>query len=96
MKTKLVALLLLAGGSVFAGPRVAVGFGIGVGPSYGYYAAPPPPPPPVYVAPAPAPYYPVGVGFGYGWGPGYWGHRPYARVAPRVYAGRPYAGHFRR
>jgi len=94
MKTKLLGLLLLAGSTVFAGPRVAVGFGVGVGPAYSYYAAPPPPPPAVYVAPAP--YYPVGVGFGYGFRPGYWGRAPYARVAPRFYGGRAYAGHFRR
>lgn len=75
MKAKLLALLLLAGGSVFAAPRVAVGVGIGVGPAYGYYAAPTPPPPPVYVAPAPAPIYPA-VGVGFGWGPGYWDMRP--------------------
>jgi len=99
MKTKLIALSLLAGSSVFAGPRVAVGFGVGVGPAYpayGYYGAPPLPPPAAYVAPAP--YYPVGVGFGYGFRAGYWGRAPYARfgVAPRFYGGRAYAGRFRR
>ncbi|MGD0438429.1 MAG: hypothetical protein ABSB86_18375 [Bryobacteraceae bacterium] len=88
MKTKLLALLLLAGSSVFAGPRVAVGFGVGVGPAYGYYAAPPPPPA-VYAAPAPV--YPYAVGVRYGWGPRYWAH-----PAPRFYGGRAYAGHWRR
>ena len=34
MKTKLLALLLLAGGSLMAGTHFS--FGIGVGPSYGY------------------------------------------------------------
>lgn len=95
MKSKLLALLLLAGGSVFAGPRVAVGFGVGVGvaPAYGYVA---PVPAPVYVAPAPVVVgaYPYGVG--YGWRAGYWAH-PYARygVGPRYY-GRGYVGHWRR
>jgi hypothetical protein len=93
MKTKLLALAMLAAGSVFAGPRVAVGLGIGVGPAYGYVPAPAPPA--VYVAPAPVPVYPA-VGVGFGWGPGYWRHAPYARVAPRFYGGRAYAGHFRR
>src|ERR1051326_7141435 len=38
MKKKLIALLFLAGTSVFAGPRFFVGFGVG-----GYYPAPPRP-----------------------------------------------------
>lgn len=91
MKTKFLALLLLAGSSVFAAPRVAVGVGIGVGPAYGYYPAPPPPPPVAYVAPVPAPIYPYPVGVRYGWRAGYWAH-----PAPRFYGGRAYAGHFRR
>ena len=41
MKLKLALLLLLAGGSVFAGPRVVVGIGIGGG--YGGYGYVPPP-----------------------------------------------------
>ena len=40
MKTKLLALLLLAGSCVFAGPRVFFGVGFG-GYGYGYYAPPP-------------------------------------------------------
>jgi hypothetical protein len=69
MKTKLIAGLLLAGSSLFATPRVAVGIGVGFGapaPAYvapvpaGYYAAAPPAP--VYAAPAP----------GYTWVAGYW------------------------
>jgi hypothetical protein len=63
MKTKLLALLLLAGGSLFAGTRVFFGVGFG---APGYYVAPPPPPPSAvaYVAPAPGP--------GFVWISGYW------------------------
>jgi len=105
MKTKLLALLFLAGTTVFAGPRVFVGFGVNVGPAYGYYAAPPPPPAPVYVAPAPAPGYAwIGgyyapYGGRYVWHRGYWARPPYAGaawVAPRYYGGRYFAGYWRR
>ncbi len=110
MKTKLLALLLLAGGSLFAGPRVF--FGIGFGGGHGYYAAPPPPPPVVsYAAPAypalayPGPayswvggyYYPEGPRWN--WRAGYWAHRPYAGAhwtAPRYYNHRYYNGYWRR
>jgi hypothetical protein len=71
MKTKLIATLLLAGSSLFAGPRVFFGVGVGV-------PVVPPPPPVVYAAPAPAPGY-VWVGGGYVfvggrrvWRDGYW------------------------
>ena len=71
MKTKLLALVLLAGSSMFAGTRVVVGVGV-PGYGYGYYAAPPPPPVVAYVGPR------------YGWhggaywvGPRYYGHRYY-------------------
>lgn len=105
MKTKLLALLLLAGSSLFAGTRVF--FGVGIGPGYGYYAAPPPPPPVVsYAAPAyPGPgygwvngyYYPAGPRWS--WRAGYWAPRPYAGaywVAPRYYNHRYYGGSWRR
>ena len=105
MKTKLLALLLLAGSSMFAGTRVFFGVGFG-GPGYGYYA-PPPPPPVAYVAPAPYPgpgyawingyYYPVGPRWS--WRAGYWAPRPYAGaywVAPRYYGHRYYQGYWRR
>ena len=45
MKTKILALFLLAGSCVFAGPRVF--FGVGFGGGYGYYAPPPPVPMPI-------------------------------------------------
>ena len=104
MKTKLFALLLLAGSSLFAGPRVFVGVGLGV-PAYGYYAPPPPVVP--YAAPA---YAPPGYGYSwingyygwyggrYEWRPGYWARPPYvgARwISPRYYNHRYYGGYWR-
>jgi len=111
MKTKLIALLMLAGSlsALAAGPRVFVRFGAG----YGGYVAPPP----VYYAPMPAPpvvaYVPPSPGVGYAWvggywhpsGPsyawraGYWARPAYpgARwVAPNYYGHRYYGGHWRR
>ena len=104
MKTKLLALLLFVGGSLFAGPRIAVGVGFGGG----YVVAPPPPvaaPAAAYVAPAPGPnyawvggyYYPYGGH--YAWRAGYWAPRPYAGaywVGPRYYGGRYYRGYWGR
>jgi hypothetical protein len=104
MKTKLLALLLLAGSSLFAGPRVFVGVGFG-GPGYGYYA--PPPPVVTYAAPA---YAAPGYGYSwingyyawyggrYAWRPGYWARPPYAGAywnAPRYYNHRYYGGYWR-
>ncbi len=101
MKTKLLAILLLAGTSMFAGTHFSVGVGFGGG----YYA--PPPPPVAYYAPPPAPgpgftwvggyYYPVGPH--YYWHAGYWARPPYARsywVRPRYYGHRYYRGYWRR
>lgn len=112
MKSKLFAILLLSGVSLFAGPRWHIGFG------FGYAPAPVPvyvaPPAPIYSAPAYAPaYVPPYPGPGYSWvggywypvGPrwswhaGYWAHRPYARsywVAPRYVGNRYYRGYWRR
>jgi hypothetical protein len=108
MKTKLLALMLVAGSSLFAGPRFffGVGFG-GYGPGPGYYA-PPPPPVAYYGAPAYAApgygytwvggyYYPQGPR--YAWRPGYWARPPYrgsAWIAPRYYNHRYYNGYWRR
>ena len=105
MKTKLIGVLaLLAGSTLFAAPRVAIGIGVGV-PAYGYgYVAPAPvyaAPPPAYgyVAPAPAPVvvappvYPGRV-----WVGGYWGFVGGARVwHPGYWRGGPvYRGGWRR
>jgi len=92
MKTRLLAILLLAGSALFARTFVSVGVGVGR-----YY-----PPPPVYAAPAaavwiPGYYYPVGARWA--WRAGYWEHPPYAGarwVAPRYYGGRYYRGYWRR
>jgi hypothetical protein len=108
MKTKLIAILLLAGSSLFAGPRVSVAFGFGGYGGYGYggyYVPAPPPPVPVYAAPAPRPgfswvggyWYPAGAR--YAWRPGYWARPPYAGaywVGPRYYGRRYYSGYWRR
>src|SRR5579871_6259819 len=59
MKKRLLPLMLLAGGSLFAAPRVSVGIGIG---APAYY----PPPPPVVNSRPPCP------GPGYTWVDGYW------------------------
>ncbi len=101
---KLLALLLLAGGSLFAGSHVYFGIGVS-GPGYypGYYSAPPPPPVLAYYPPAPGAgyswvngyYYPVGAR--YHWRSGYWGRRPYVGaywVAPRYYGHRYYRGYW--
>ena len=105
MKTKLIATLILAGSSLFAGH---FSFGIGFGapvyaprPVYVRYA------PPVYAYRPVAPgygyswvdgyYYPVGTG--YAWRSGYWVRPPYAGavwVGPRHYSGRYYNGYWRR
>ncbi|MGP0072976.1 MAG: hypothetical protein ACLPWF_13710 [Bryobacteraceae bacterium] len=87
MKTKLLALLLLAGSAAFAAPRVVVG--VGVAPAYGYVApAPAYVPPPVYLAPPPV-YWGPRAYFGPRWvGPRYYG--------PRFYGRGYYGGHWRR
>ena len=101
MKTKVLALFLLAGGSLFAGTRVFVGIGVGAPAyrGYGYYA-----PPPVVYAPPVAPGYSWVDGYWYPvrghyyWRSGYWS-RPYGvrpLVGPRYYDRgryRDYRGH---
>ena len=96
MKTKLLALLFLAGSSMFAGTRVFVGIGVGGYGYRGYYA--PPPPVVAYAPPYPGPGYTWVDGYWYPAGPrrvwhaGYWARPPYARgyvVGPRYY-GRGY------
>ena len=106
MKGKLLALMLLAGSSVFAAPRVVVGFNFGYAPRpVPYYYAPPVAPVVRYIPPSPGfgytwvsgYYYPVARGWG--WRPGYWVRPPYrgARwIGPRYYGGRYYGGYWRR
>jgi len=81
MKTKLLALALLAGGTMFAGPRIGVR--VGIGPAYPYYAPAYIAPAPVYAAPyayaAPAPVY----------GGGFWVNVGGRRVWREGYRGGP-------
>lgn len=86
MKTKLIGTLLLAGSSLFAGPRVFFGVGIGAP------IVPAPAPVVAYATPCPGPGY-TWVGGGYYfeggrrlWREGYW-RAPLVRVAPH-YRGR--------
>ncbi len=110
MKTKLFAILLLAGSSLFARTHISIGVGFGgfypPAPVYAY--APPPAyyaPPVRYVAPYPGPgytwvdgyYYPAGPRWA--WRAGYWARRPYPGaywVRPRYYRSHWYGGYWRR
>jgi hypothetical protein len=67
MKTKLLVLMALAGGTLFGGTHVSIGVAVG-GP--GYY--PPPPPAVVYAEPAPVYVEPPCPGPGYTWVTGYY------------------------
>jgi WXXGXW repeat (2 copies) len=95
MKTKLrlLAVALIAGGTMFAQPRVAIGIGVG---GYGPGAYPPPAYAQSYVPPCPGP--------GYAWVDGYWapqggrnvwiaGFWRAPRVAPGYVAPRYYSGY---
>jgi len=104
MKTKLLALLFLAGSSMFAATHFAVGIGIG-GYGPGYYAPPPPAPFVAYAAPYARPgftwvggyWYPSGPR--YAWHAGYWARPPYRGaywVTPRYYGHRYCRGYWRR
>jgi hypothetical protein len=108
MKAKFLALILLAGGTLFAGPRFGIGFGFG--PAYGgYYYAPPPPvyaysyAPPAVAYPGPGyslinGYYDYGPR-GYYWRPSYYARAPFHGaywVGPRYYGGRYYRGYWGR
>ena len=102
MKAKLLALILLAGGALLAGPRVFVGLSAG-GYYPGYYAPPPPPPTVVYRPSYPGPGYTWVGGYWYPSGPryywrtGYWARTPYAGaywVAPYYRDHRYYRGYW--
>jgi hypothetical protein len=83
MKTKLMAMALLAGSSLFAATRVAIGIGIGI----------PVAPAPVLVAPPPVAYVPPCPGVGYVWVGGRWVFRggP-VMVRPGYFHGPVYRG----
>jgi len=75
MKTKLMAMLLMAGSTMFAGVRFGVGVGIGVpGPGFVVGAAIPPCPGPGYI-----------------WSNGIWVAPRAFYGGPRYYGGRYYA-----
>lgn len=101
MKTKLLAMMLLAGGALFAAPQVSVSIGIGTP----YYAPVPAPPVVTYTPPCPGPgynwipgyYYPSGRRFT--WQAGYWSRPPYEGaywVGPRYRDHRYYQGYWQR
>jgi len=102
MKTKLLAVLLLAGSALLAAPRVVVGVGVGVpAPVY----APPAAHVAVVVPAAPGPGYAWVGGYWYPagarwvWHAGYWARPPYAHahwVGPRYFGHRYYRGYWRR
>jgi hypothetical protein len=103
MKSKILALFLLAGSTMFAGTR----WFVGVGPGPGYYVAPPPAAPVMAYAPRydARPGYTWIAGYWYPLGPryywhaGYWARPPYAGaywVAPRYYGHRSYRGYWHR
>ncbi len=109
MKYKLLALLLLAGSSMFGATRFFFGVGFGgyryVPPAPVVVYTPPPAPYAAYVRPVARPGYTWVSGYWYPVGPrwvwhaGYWTRPPYARaywVAPRYHGHRYYPGHWRR
>jgi hypothetical protein len=97
MKTKLVAVMILAAGSAFAETHFSIGIGIG---TPGYYARAPYAAARYVVArpPFPGPGYVWIDGYNDVYGrfiPGYWALPPYADaywIAPRFSGGRFYAG----
>jgi hypothetical protein len=98
MKTKLMTLLLVAGGSVFAQARFSIGVHVGA-PVY-YRPAPAPVVVTAYRRPCPGPGYVWVDGYYDGYGnrfDGYWALPPYADaywVAPRFSDGRFYGGYW--
>lgn len=100
MKKKLMAVMLVAGGSLFAQTRFSVGVQFG---APRYYQPAPVAPAPVataYRPPCPGPGYTWVDGYYDGYGNlvnGYWAMPPYSGaywVAPRTYGGRFYAGYW--
>lgn len=99
---KLLLLLMLAGGSLFARTNFSIGIGIGLP----VYWAPPPPPVIAYAPPScPGPGYKWVAGYWYPLGPryywhaGYWARPPYVGgywVAQRYYEHRYHPGYWER
>jgi hypothetical protein len=95
MKTKLLALIVLAGGSLFAQSRFSVGVAIGSGPGPAYYR-----PAPVAV-PAFRPGfvwqegYWMGSRFGREWVPGHWERRAYPQSYRNGYGNGYYRDGYR-
>jgi hypothetical protein len=100
MKTKLMTLLLVAGGSVFAQTRFSIDVHFGAPVYYRPAQVVPAPVVTAYRPPCPGAGYVWIDGYsdGYGrWFDGYWASPPYAGaywVAPRFYGGRFNAGHW--
>jgi hypothetical protein len=82
-KLKILAVALLAGGAMFAQPRVSIGVGVG-GYGPGYY---PPPASAQYMPPCPGP--------DYAWVDGYWVPRGGRNVWIAGYWRAPYIGGYR-
>jgi hypothetical protein len=90
-KTKLLALALMAGGTMFAQTRLSIGVGVGVGGGYapGYASD-------YYGAPAYAEQYmPPCPGPAYTWVDGYWAPQGGRRVWTRGYWRAPYRSGYR-
>jgi hypothetical protein len=101
MKTKLMTMMLMAGGALFGGTHFSVGVHIGGPPAYLPVHRPPARAVVrVYRPPCPGPRYIWIDGYydGYGrWFNGYWALPPYAGaywVAPRHHGGRYYHGYW--
>ena len=104
MNAKLLAVMLLAGGSLFAESDWSISFGVG-GYDPGYYYAAPPAPYTAVITPCPGPDYIWVDGCWYPydgqyvWNAGYWAKRPFRDsywVAPRYVEHRYYRGYWAR
>ena len=105
MKTKLLALVFLAGTGLFAQPRAFLGARFGYAPAPVAVYAAPPAPMVAYAAPVARPGYNWVGGYWYPAGPrwswhaGYYARPPYVGArwaAPRYYGNRYYGGYRRR
>jgi hypothetical protein len=105
MKTKLMILAFLVGGTLFAQPRVYIAARFGYAPAPVVVRVAPPAPLVAYAVPAPGPgyswvggyWYPAGAR--YAWHAGYWTRPAFAGarwVGPRYAVGHYYGGYWRR